>query len=186
VLLYPCLWFTILLSLAHRRQVRLCFSKGSKKTPDFSDFIFFNELARQLLSRNPQYRKNWGEFHVKLYHQQVALEEQAHNRSFIADRGTVDAFAFHPETMSSVGTTLEREYQRYSAVMQLGTAAVLGDRFYQRDTIRNEPASATIAIEQAITDVWRAHPRYFFVKAEIDFEKKYRTFLQIAKRLTSD
>lgn len=162
------------------------FLERLKRHPAFSSFIFFEELARQLLSENPEYRKNWCGFHIELYHRQLAREKQVHNRPFIADRGTADAFAFHPETVLSVGTTLEEEYRRYSAVVQLGTSAALGDEFYQRDDIRNEPATAALAIEKAIAGVWRGHPRYHFVKAEIDFEKKYRNFLQIVMRLISD
>ena len=149
----------------------------------FSEIHFINELARRLLTENPEYRKNWSGFHRELYNKQVERERRAHNRPFITDRGTADAFAFHPETMSEVGTTLANEYQRYSAVVQLGTSAILGEEFYQCDSIRNESISRALAIEQAIANVWRRHPGYHFVKAEIDFKKKFRTFLKLVNSL---
>jgi predicted ATPase len=151
--------------------------------PAFSGFLFFDELARQLLTENPHYRNNWSKFHIELYHRQEVREKQARDRPFITDRGTADAFAFHSAAMSEVGTTLEKEHQKYSAVVQLGTSAILGERFYQRDSIRNEPVAKALAIEEEIKKVWCRHPGYHFVEAEIDFEKKFRNFLQLVLRL---
>jgi predicted ATPase len=154
-----------------------------KGHPDFTDFLFLDELARQLLMEHPDYRQNWRRFHVELYRRQVMREEQAGARPFVTDRGTADAFAFHPEAMVDVGTTLEKEHRRYSAVVQLETSAVLGKQYYRKDSIRSESTDETLKIEQAITKVWRRHPAYHFVRAEIDFEKKFRTFLQLMLRL---
>lgn len=153
--------------------------KRLKRHPVFSDFVFFDELARQLLSENPEYRNNWSEFHIEIYRRQIAREEQVGKQPFITDRGTADAFAFYPQTMHSVGTILEKEYSRYSAVVQLGSSAILGDEFYQCDVVRHESASSALEIEKALTDVWQQHPGYYFVEAEIDLEKKYRVCLQI-------
>jgi predicted ATPase len=159
------------------------FFERLKSHPALAGFLFFDELARQLLTEKPHYRDNWSTFHIELYHRQAAREKQAHDRPFITDRGTADAFAFHPEAMSEVGTTLEREHQRYSAVVQLGTSAALGERFYRRDSIRNEPAAKTLEIEEEIKKVWCRQPGYHFVDAEIDFEKKFRTFLKLVLKL---
>jgi predicted ATPase len=150
-----------------------------KKDPAFANFVFFDELARLLLSENPEYRKSWSDFHVEIYHRQVAQEKQVGERPFITDRGTVDTFAFYPQAMEGVGTTLEGEYQRYSMVVQLGSSAILGNKFYERNGIRSESMTEALAIENAITELWRGHPCYHFVKAEIDFEKKYDACLQI-------
>lgn len=159
------------------------FFERLKHHPAFTDFVFFDELARRLLSENPEYRHHWSEFHVELYRRQVRREQHIRNRPFISDRGTVDAFAFHRESISRVKTSLEKEYQRYHGVVQLGTSAVLGEKFYQRDSIRNESVSAALAIEKQITEVWRGHPGYHFVRAEIDFEIKYRNFLAVVIKL---
>ncbi|MFQ6009229.1 MAG: AAA family ATPase, partial [Candidatus Zixiibacteriota bacterium] len=132
---------------------------------------------------NPYYRNNWSEFHVELYHRQAERESQAHDKPFITDRGTVDAFAFHPATMREVGTTLEQEHQRYTSVVQLGTSAILGEKFYQRDIIRNESMAEALEIEKKIKKVWSGHPGYHFVDAEIDFEKKFHTFLKLVTNL---
>ncbi len=159
------------------------FSARLKSHSAFSGFLFFDELARQLLAENSHYRNNWSKFHIELYHRQATRENQVHDRPFITDRGTADAFAFHSAAMSEVGTTLEKEHQRYSAVVQLGTSAIMGERFYRRDRIRNEPVEKALAIEEEIKKVWCGHPGYYFVEAEIDFEKKFRTFLKLVLKL---
>ncbi|PWB70383.1 hypothetical protein C3F09_09115 [candidate division GN15 bacterium] len=137
------------------------------------DFLFFDELARRLLTQRPELRHRWAEFHREIYQSQVGREEQAAGRPFISDRGTVDAFAFHPETLAAVGTTLEREYARYSAVIHLGTTARLGEGFYATDDIRRESPQDALAIEQALRRAWGSHPRYRFVDACESWEHKF-------------
>ena len=96
-------------------QIVLTGAPGSGKTAlierlrsdsAFGNFLFFDELARELLKQNPDYRTRWAEFHREIYRRQVGRENDAAGRPFITDRGTVDAFAFHPETLKEVGTTL--------------------------------------------------------------------------------
>lgn len=139
----------------------------------FGEFVFFEELARQLLIRRPEFRHRWAEFHREIYQSQVGREERAAGRSFITDRGTVDAFAFHPETLTQVGTTIEREYARYTAVVHLGTTARLGESHYTTDEIRHESPQDALAIEQALIGAWGGHPRYRFVDAFESWEEKF-------------
>lgn len=139
----------------------------------FCRFLFFEELARLLLEEDPSYRDRWAEFHREIYRRQVIREEVAGDQPFISDRGTVDAFAFHPQTLNEVRTTVEREFARYTAVFQLGSAARLGPEYYHSDDVRNESIEEALRIEQAIADVWRDHPGYHFIDATVDFEEKY-------------
>jgi len=136
-------------------------------------FVFFDELARAILSQTPSIRNDWPAMHREIYRRQVEREEAAGEKSFITDRGTVDAFAFHPETMAEVGTTLEREYGRYTAVVQLGSAAALGEQYYRQDRIRRETTAEALEIEEAIREVWGRHANYTFVPATKDMEEKY-------------
>ena len=153
------------------------FVERLKSEPVLADFVFFNEMARQLLEENPAYRENWAEFHHKIYFRQIGREDAAAGRSFVTDRGTVDAFAFNPDTMAFMETDIEKEYRRYTEVIQLGSAASLGAEHYRTDDVRHESVEAAMRIERAITAAWSNHPGYRFVKAEVDFEKKYRNFL---------
>ena len=102
-----------------------------KDIPRYRKFVFLSELARKLLEEFPHYRHDITAFHKEIYRQQTERETKLGEQSFMTDRGTADAFAFHPETMSLVNTTLEAEYRRYSSVVQLGSAAALGEEYAQ-------------------------------------------------------
>jgi predicted ATPase len=150
---------------------------------DFSGFLFFEELARKLLIEQPELRTRATEFHREIYRKQTARELRAANRSFITDRGTVDAFAFHPETLSDVGTSLELEYSRYNAIIQLGSSAALGEEHYQPDEVRRESPAEAMAIESALKEAWQGHRNYHFVSAQRHFEEKYAEFITLARVL---
>lgn len=152
------------------------FIERLKKIQKLSYFTFFEELARKLLDENQDYRRNWLKFHRDIYKLQIEREDNLAGKPFISDRGTVDTFAFHPETVSDVGTTLEKEYSRYDAVIQLASSANLGSDFYQTDNIRLESIDEALEIENKIINVWGNHPNYLLIKAENDLEKKYIIF----------
>lgn len=152
---------------------KTAFIDSLKSERAFQHFLFFDELARRLLTERPEYRNQWAEFHREIYRLQTGREESAGDGSFITDRGTVDAFAFHPETLGAVGTTLAQEYDRYSAVVQLGSTARLGETYYHTDDIRLESVSDALAIEGALMKAWGGHPRYRFVEAYTTWEEKY-------------
>lgn len=147
-----------------------------------SEFVFFDELARAILSETPSLRHDKTAMHREIYRRQIDREATAGDKSFITDRGTADAFAFHPETMDQVGTSLEREYGRYTAVIQLGSAATLGDAFYRRDDIRHETTAEALQIEAAIRQVWDAHPNYTFIPACHELEEKFNQFKLVIVR----
>lgn len=161
-----------------------CFER-LKALPAFSGFVFFEELARQLLKENPGYRHDKAEFHREIYRRHIARESALGDKPFISDRGSADAFAFHPESAAAVGTTIADQYPRYTAIVHLGTSAALGEDFYCLDDIRDESIQQALAIETALTNVWRDHPGYRFVRAKEDFEDKYRDFLRTMTDLVS-
>ena len=147
-----------------------------KNDRNFTKFTFFDELARKLLDENPKYRSNWGQFHRDIYNLQTEREDNLEVKIFITDRGTVDAFAFHPETMIDIGTTLKTEYKRYDAVIQLGSAANLGEKYYRKDNIRLEKPDEALEIERKIKNIWKNHPNYVFIETEVDINNKYQNF----------
>ena len=147
--------------------------------PRFGDFVFLEELARKLLRENQAYRADRAAFHVAIYHRQVARESALKDKPFITDRGTADAFAFHPETRDDVGTTLAAEYARYTSVIQLESSAALGEEYYSGDEVRREPIDDALAIEQAIREVWKGHPDYHFIRANRDMEAKLKRIIEV-------
>ncbi|UCD64485.1 MAG: ATP-binding protein [Candidatus Zixiibacteriota bacterium] len=149
-----------------------------KEEPSLGEFVFLEEIARQLLKEDPSYRGRWGEFHDEIYRRQVARENSLTGRSFIADRGTADAFAFHHRTAEHYGTTARDEYGRYDAVIHLGSAASLGEKYYRRDAERSESVEEVMKLERALSEVWRDHPGYRFIAASSNLEEKYRTLIE--------
>ncbi len=159
------------------------FFQRLKEEPEFSRFAFLEETARSLLEEDPGWRDRWHEFHLEIYGRQLLREQALSGCSFVTDRGSVDAFAFHPETMAKIGTTLEKEYTRYDWIIHLGSAAALGEDLYVQDEIRNEPLQAALDIEKKIAAVWSDHPGYRQVPAEPQIDTKYRRFLTLVTEL---
>jgi predicted ATPase len=162
------------------------FFRRLQKEPEMAGFLFFEELARKILTEKPLIRSDKSAFHRAIYEGQTAREAAAVDTPFITDRGTVDGFAFHPESAAEVGTTIEREYARYSAVIQLASAASLSKQYYVGDEIRNESVGTALEIEDALRKAWNGHPRYYFVEAQVDFEAKYIEFKRVVNRCMSD
>jgi predicted ATPase len=162
------------------------FFERLRTLPALRDFIFFDELARRILIEDPSFRGRWAAFHREIYRRQVARESEAGERPFITDRGTVDAFAFHSETAADVGTTIEAEYRRYTAVVQLGSSACLGKEYYAIDPVRQETPAETLEIERRIRLVWQGHPRFHFIAAGTSLETKYSTFEALIMRLAGN
>lgn len=162
---------TIVLTGAPASGKTACF-EALKADPHFSGFVFFDELARQLLEKNPQYRFHTDDFHQEIYRLQIQREDVVKDKSFITDRGTLDGFTFCPHLIGAIGTSIEDEYQRYTAVIQLGSTAALGAEFYERDAIRTESLEKVMGLEASTVNIWGKHPHYRFIAAEPDFEKK--------------
>ncbi|MBD3256819.1 AAA family ATPase [candidate division GN15 bacterium] len=154
--------------------------------PFMAGFVFFEEVARVLLESHPELRGQWAEFHRRIYARQTAQEAAVGTRPFVTDRGTVDAHAFHPETLADVGTSLEREYERYTAVIHLQTAAALDNRPWETDSVRTESRDDALAIERALKLAWQDHPGYYFLPAENDVDRKYRRFRDMVRQEVED
>jgi len=160
-----------------------CF-EALKADPQFSGFVFFDELARQLLEDNPKYRFNTDDFHREIYRLQVQREDEIKNKPFITDRGTLDGFTFCPNLIGAIGTTIEEEYQRYTAVIHLGTTASLGKKYYEKDNIRTESIEKVMELEKATIEIWGKHPNFNLLPAEQDFENKLIKLKILVKQLT--
>lgn len=158
------------------------FFQRLKHEPTFSQFVFFEEIARILLTENPDYRSNWGEFHREIYRRQVQQEEKAVS-SFVTDRGTIDAFAFHHEAIDKHGIDLQAEYRRYTGVVQLGSPAQLDTAYHKPDEMRTETPDQALENEKHLRHLWQMHPNYHFVAATTDPETKYKHFLETMMKM---
>ncbi len=161
-----------------------------KQEKAFSDFLFFDEMARLLLEKNPRFRENWHDFHIQIFKELCKREIEAENRSFFTDRGTLDAAAFHFEIINTLKTTLTDEYRRYTHIVHLESTANLGEKYYKTDRIRIESIAKALEIEVNLKNIWGDHPGYMFIKAEKDFENKYKNLfnliLEKRRKLTNE
>ena len=93
----------------------------------------------------------------------------------LCDRGFLDGLAYWPgdekEFWQAAGTDIEREYQRYHAVIHLRTpTADLG--YNHQNPLRIETAAQAKVIDDKIFSIWSKHPRYRMVESSMDFLEK--------------
>jgi predicted ATPase len=97
-------------------------------------------------------------------------------RTLLCDRGTVDGAAYWPgsasEYFDAVGTTFDKELQRYDAVIFFETAAVGGDSIEGGNPIRNESLEEAVALDNRLRALWARHPRFILVPHNPSFFKK--------------
>ncbi len=144
-----------------------------KTDPALNGVIFLEEVARLFLEQQPDLRHDKAALHRAIYRRQREQEDSLAGRRFITDRGTLDAAAFHPNLLKELGTSTQQEYRRYTAVVQLGSAAALGSPYYKTDEVRRETVEETMAIEAALKHLWQNHTNYRFVAATENWEDKY-------------
>ncbi|MBN1212736.1 MAG: ATP-binding protein [candidate division Zixibacteria bacterium] len=159
------------------------FFERLKSLPELNGFVFLEEQARGFLAAHPHLRRDKPELHRLIYLAQREHEDKLSDRDIITDRGTVDALAYQPDVRVTVGTTLETEYKRYDAVIQLGSAAALGEKYFIGDDIRKESIDEALEIEKALKKVWGEHPGYYFINAETDINKKFDSFIRVIRRI---
>lgn len=91
-------------------------------------------------------------------------------RFILCHRGTLDPLAYwldrgwpEDEFFTFTGTKREDHYRRYSAVIQLVTAADGAEEHYARwpEAHRPERFEDAIRLDALLHQVWRDHPRYF-------------------------
>ncbi len=154
--------------------------------PRFDRFAFFDEVARKLLSDDPSLRSDRSRFHRLIYAAQTEQEAAlSKDRPLITDRGSLDAYAFHPELLVELGTSRDAEYARYSHVIYLQTAAALGADYYRQDQVRTEPLDDVLTIDGATRRVWQDHPGFRAVAAMPDFEEKFSRFTDVMLEITN-
>src|SRR5689334_1641839 len=97
----------------------------------------------------------------------------------LCDRGTLDGLANWPgtdrELFGEVGSSLEAELLRYSAVIHLEVPDAAN---YQVDPLlRPEPHARAVEIDRRILGAWARHPRRVLIPHSGDFLEKARRAL---------
>lgn len=103
----------------------------------------------------------------------------------LCDRGTVDGVAYWPgpqDFWQDVGTTLQVELARYSAVVHLRTPS--GANGYNRtNPLRVETAEEARAIDEKIHRAWSGHPHRYEISSTDEFIEKAQRALELIRGL---
>lgn len=115
-----------------------------------------------------------------IYHVQKNLEEvqsaRYPDRILLCDRGTVDGAAYWPgdpeDFFAAVGSSAEREFSRYDAVLFFETAAAGGMSVEGGNAMRIESNAEAVALDGRLRAVWSKHQRFLVVPHNPSFMKK--------------
>ncbi len=116
-----------------------------------------------------------------IYHIQKNLEmvqaKRFPNRTLLCDRGTLDSTIYWPHTiddfMKTVGTSIEKELQRYDAVIFFESAAVRKQSVIEDgNPYRNETIEEAAKLDADLKAIWSQHPNFHFIPNDQSFLKK--------------
>jgi predicted ATPase len=95
------------------------------------------------------------------------------DRILLCDRGTIDGAAYWPnherDFFEAMGTTFERELQRYDAVVFFETAAVAGDSIEGGNPVRTESLAEAVELDGRLRRLWSRHSHFMLVPHHSSF-----------------
>lgn len=118
--------------------------------------------------------------HVQQQLERVTIDE---GKAAIAlcDRGTIDGLAYWPgsdeEFWRELGTSREKEFKRYSAVIHLRTPHAL-QGYNQSNPVRIESAEQAFHLDEKILNAWAGHPNRQIIESTSDFLSKAATAME--------
>lgn len=129
-----------------------------------------------------------------IYHVQRNLEDvQAAlypEHVLLCDRGTVDGAAYWPGEsggfFEDIASTLEKELQRYDAVIFFESAAVGGMGIEGGNPIRNESQEQAVILDRKLRALWSKHPKFYLVPHNPSFFKKISFGLAVLDGLVAE
>ena len=113
-------------------------------------------------------------FHVQCEMENLVIKEEKWSVG-LCDRGTLDGLAYWPDSSESFwkmsGSQIEREYEKYSAVIHLRSPTdLLG--YNQHNPLRIETAVQAKEIDDRIAQAWTGHPNYEVIGSSANFLTK--------------
>jgi predicted ATPase len=130
-----------------------------------------------------------------IFHAQVALEDIQGalypGRVLLCDRGTIDGAAFWPGDapegfFESLGTSLERELERYDAVIFFESAAVGDISIEGGNPARTESNEEARQLDMRLRELWSEHPNFHFVPHSTSFFAKLQDGLEQLQQIVDD
>ena len=123
-------------------------------------------------------------FHIQKELENVVLGEKKYAIG-LCDRGTIDGLAYwngsEEECWREVGSTLEAELAKYTAVIHLRTPGPQ-QGYNHSNPYRIESALEAAIIDQKISLAWQKHPLIYIIESESDFVSKVTKTLDIIKK----
>ena len=111
------------------------------------------------------------------------------DRILLCDRGTIDGAAYWPnherDFFEAMGTTFERELQRYDAVVFFETAAVAGDSIEGGNPVRTESLAEAVELDGRLRRLWSRHPRFMLVPHHSSFLHKITAGLAMLQSIVA-
>jgi predicted ATPase len=129
-----------------------------------------------------------------IYSTQCNLEDvqvaEYPDRILLCDRGTLDGSVYWPKGSTnyfdSMGTTLEREFERYDAVVFFETAAVGDIDIEGGNPYRQESIQEAIELDHQLRKVWEQHPNFTFVPHNKSFIQKLNNAIKCVQKVIAD
>lgn len=116
--------------------------------------------------------------------QEARIARENPDKHLLLDRGTIDGAAYWPDGpdayWNDLGSSLDRELQRYDQVLWLETAAALG--IYDgsaSNAVRFEDAAGAVESGRLLLRLYGAHPSLKHIGAFIELEDKVRAVLEV-------
>lgn len=110
-------------------------------------------------------------------------------RLVILDRGLIDNVAYCPNILELIGSSREREYSEYQAVLHLAVpdeATYYAHKAQNSTRLESETHEVALDLEQRIREAWSDHPHYHFVSNEGGWRTKVeRTLNHVRNLLTT-
>lgn len=112
------------------------------------------------------------------------------DRILLCDRGTVDGAAYWPNSAEGffnyVGSTLENELSRYSAVIYFESAAAGGIGIEGGNPTRIESLEEAYKLDLKLRELWKKHPHFEFVPHQPSFLKKITSGFNAIQKIVSE
>lgn len=114
------------------------------------------------------------DMYLKLYPDKIQL----------CDRGTLDGIAYWPESsrisfIKSVGTTIEREINRYDILIHLKSP--VDPQLYKISGSRNETHKLALELDLKTQKAWKKHPERYLIADKKDFLIKVEKAIEIVE-----
>lgn len=110
------------------------------------------------------------------------------NRTLLCDRGTLDSAVYWPngqeDFFKSLDTTIDKELQRYDAVIFFQSAAVGNVHVIEGgNPCRQESIAEAAKLDARLHDIWSKHDNFFHIPHQGSFLKKINLAIETIQKV---